>query len=336
MGDRLAPGQLEGVDLLGLSRGHVALMTCCEVQKDKSHLQLARQYRHFMAAGGCIWQASDSSLPSRILKGVEEMSFAVGEKLFNIIVLSGMDNTILYGGDFQVRTAKISKNKKPTILYQPHDSQIAAFAYVFVLNLGDHMETIKVACTWANDLCKNGHLPELKPDITATKFNLFLRELGMIEADPMLTNRDVDEACWTYLFKRKYDSRTRVPRPPMPGHHGSNILARLARFPVCTISGDPGAGKSRDVPPSILGTLLSYDSDQQVGIPVMLELKDAQHSLYEHMTKEHPLISPWISIWNGDPGGHKWPRHESFIIRCNNVSFYNRLLGAKRKSEDVT
>ena len=44
--------QLNGVDLLGLSRGHMALMACCETRRDQLHMRLSAEYRYFMAAGG--------------------------------------------------------------------------------------------------------------------------------------------------------------------------------------------------------------------------------------------------------------------------------------------
>ena len=54
------------------------------------------------------------------------------------------------------------------------------------------------------------------------------------------------------------------------------------------------------------------------------------------MLEKHPLIAPWMSIWNGDPDGHMWPQYESFILLCSPVSFYHRLVGAQGKSKDIT
>ena len=81
MRDLIAEGlgdkRLLGVDLLGLSRGHVALLACCEYNVAGLHLRLGRQYRYFMAAGGCIWHREGySSVADNILRGIEEMSKA--------------------------------------------------------------------------------------------------------------------------------------------------------------------------------------------------------------------------------------------------------------------
>lgn len=95
------------VDLLGLSRGHVALMNCCQKDTDALHIRLAKCYRHFMAAGGCIWQLSDENLPQRIGKGLAEMSQVrcLQQKVFRLLV-SKMDIATLYGGDIQLHPPK--------------------------------------------------------------------------------------------------------------------------------------------------------------------------------------------------------------------------------------
>ena len=67
-----------------------------------------------------------------------------------------------------------------------------------------------------------------------------------------------------------------------------------------------------------------------------LELKGPQNALNEHMQQEHPRIAPWVSIWNGDPHGHVWPRFDSFIVLCSPVSLFNRILAAKGRGKDVT
>ena len=40
-----------------------------------------------------------------------------------------------------------------------------------------------------------------------------------------------------------------------------------------------------------------------------------------------------MSIWNGDPGGHRWPRQQSFITLCTPRSFFQRLLSAERTTD---
>ena len=83
------------------------------------------------------------------------------------------------------------------------------------------------------------------------------------------------------------------------------------------VSGDPGAGKSRDVPPSVLGTLMEQDEHCQYEIALILELKVAQNVVHEHMQQEHQHIASKISIWNGNLNGHVWPQFESFLVLCS-------------------
>ena len=66
--DAVPSNQAEVVDILGLSRGHVALMACCEYREDNEHLDIGNAFRYFMAAGGCIWQATDETVAFRIFE----------------------------------------------------------------------------------------------------------------------------------------------------------------------------------------------------------------------------------------------------------------------------
>ena len=79
---------------------------------------------------------------------------------------------------------------------------------------------------------------------------------------------------------------------PPSGPLGKHVLDKLQKYPVCTVSGGPGAGKSRDVPPSLLGTLMERDANRDYGVAIILELKEAQKSLHDHIKKEHPHIAP--------------------------------------------
>ena len=80
---------------------------------------------------------------------------------------------------------------------------------------------------------------------------------------------------------------------------------------------------------------MEEDASRPHGIALILELKEAQNALYDHMQEEHLLIAPWISIWNGDPNGHVWPQYDSFLVLCSPVSLFNRILGAKGGGKDV-
>ena len=260
-------GLLKGVDLLGLSRGHMALMACCESRRSDIHLRLAAQYRHFMAAGGCIWQARDPSVVSRILQGISEMSRARrSSKLFTMVVLARMDSATLWSGDVMIHTTKRKKDKIPRVLYAEHAQQITPYADVRVLNLGGHMHALKVACAWANYVCEHGKLPPMKADASASDLSTILSDIGRLHADSISTTRVIDEASWQFLFKRKGRRRRSPPLHPPSGHLGKAVLKKLRNFAVCTISGEPGVGKSRDTAPSLLGTLMNKISMASMGL----------------------------------------------------------------------
>ncbi len=53
-------GGLGAIDVLGISRGHCALMASCQCSPLKLHMHLAARYRHFLVGGGCIWQRQDA------------------------------------------------------------------------------------------------------------------------------------------------------------------------------------------------------------------------------------------------------------------------------------
>ena len=46
-------------------------------------------------------------------------------------------------------------------------------------------------------------------------------------------------------------------------------------------------------------------------------------------------VADWFCIWNGDPGGHEWPRNESFVVICSPLSLVWRMLKTSPEAEDV-
>ena len=66
-----------------------------------------------------------------------------------------------------------------------------------------------------------------------------------------------------------------------------------------------------------------------------METKGTQNALLDHVRREHRDIAEWFSIWNGDPDGHQWPQHESFIILVQPLSFFWRVLHSSPKADDV-
>ena len=68
------------VDVLGLSRGHCALMSCCKLGKGTKHIELACAFRSFIGAGGCIWQAGNDGIVDEVLKGLVAMKQAYSSR----------------------------------------------------------------------------------------------------------------------------------------------------------------------------------------------------------------------------------------------------------------
>ena len=146
----------------------MALMACCESRPDHLHMRLSAEYRYFMAAGGCIWQAHDASMASRILRGIEEMSRTRWSlKLFAMVVVARMDSATLWSGDVRLHKTRRAKQYVPKVLYAAHAWQIAPFANLCVLNLGGHMKALEMACSWANFVCQHGKLPPMEQEMCA-------------------------------------------------------------------------------------------------------------------------------------------------------------------------
>ena len=76
-----------------------------------------------MVTEGCIWQAQDASVPSRILQGIAE-SQAYGCRP------SEMGSATLWSGDVIVHRTRRAKQYVPKALYTEHAVQIALFADV--------------------------------------------------------------------------------------------------------------------------------------------------------------------------------------------------------------
>ena len=116
----------------------------------------------------------------------------------------------------------------------------------------------------------------MESDASADDLIEKLSEFGNVHVDSISTTRVIDEASWEFLSKRKRRSRSSRPPNPASGHLGEAVLQMLDNFAVCTVSCDPSAGKSRDVPPSLLSTLMERDRHGQYGIALYLDLKGAR------------------------------------------------------------
>ena len=115
--------------------------------------------------------------------------------------------------------------------------------------------------------------------------------------------------------------RRSAPAPPGDTDLGNDVLDEVSRFPICMVTGEPGAGKTKDMLIALLGSLLARSAHPQ-DIAIIMETKETQNALLDHIRREHRDIADWFSIWNGDPDGHQWPQHESFIILVQPFSFF--------------
>ena len=96
----------------------------------------------------------------------------------------------------------------------------------------------------------------MESDISASGLSVVLCDIAEAHVNSIGATRATDEASWQFLFKRNVRKYKSLPPRPPSGVLGQRVLNKSKTFPVCTVAGDPGAGKSRDVPPSLLGTLM--------------------------------------------------------------------------------
>ena len=167
---RIPPGCLEAIDVLGLSRGHCALMASCASTPNQINISLSKQFRHFMAAGGCIWQLEygvvNESIATRICTGIDQMNTARGGiPIFRFVAISRMDSVTLYAGDVQCHKTRAG-NKIARVYYANHARQLARrVADLRILNLESHSETLDQALAWASHLAEQGTLPPTSADV---------------------------------------------------------------------------------------------------------------------------------------------------------------------------
>ena len=121
-------------------------------------------------------------------------SIRKSRKLFTMVVLARMDSATFWSGDVILHTTRKAKQKFPRVLYAEHAKQIARYADVRVLNLGGHMQALKVACVRANDLCEHGELPPMESDVSASGVSVMLSDMEKPHVDSISATRATDEA----------------------------------------------------------------------------------------------------------------------------------------------
>ena len=116
------------------------------------------------------------------------------------------------------------------------------------------------------------------------------------------------------------------------------VISRRLQFVLASevfrIDGATGAGKSTRAPIELLGSLMEAQPQHDHGVAVIMDLKEAQNTLFDYLQKQIPNAQDWVSIWNGDIDGHRWPSQKSFMVLCTPRSFFHRMLNSE-STEDV-
>ena len=134
-------------------------------------------------------------MDSCVIQGIAEMtSTRQSSKLFTMVVLARMDSATFQSSDVIMHTTKRAKEKVPRVLYAKHAKQITPNADVRVLNLGSHMQTLKVACAQTRYVCEHDKLPAMKSDASASDLSEVLSDIGKLDVDSISTTRVIDEA----------------------------------------------------------------------------------------------------------------------------------------------
>jgi len=162
-------------DLLGLSRGHCALMNAFEVgipftSNQRTRLQILTQIRYMIGAGGCIFrQRGDPQYGSRTIQGLNYIrGMRRGEPL-RLIVVSRLDGTTRYAGDWEQHKETRNAPVRDWVTYLKlelffEDGDVKDLR---VLNVESHGQTLHQAQLWTDELCMTGKVPQKKGDVRA-------------------------------------------------------------------------------------------------------------------------------------------------------------------------
>ena len=149
------------VDVLGLSRGHSALMYCCDKTSNNSYMQLATEFNYWMAAAGCVWQQSDQGIVANIWEGLREMATARdGSPMFRFICLSRLDAIVPWEGEIQRNPDRVR--------HQSHALQIqednVATTHLIISNMDSHDQVISRGISAASLWKTEGRIVPNEPD----------------------------------------------------------------------------------------------------------------------------------------------------------------------------
>ena len=271
--DRIPAGRLDAIDVLGLSRGHGVLMECCMTNRNQINVRLAAQFRHFMAAGGCIWQLEygvvNENIATKICAGIDQMNTARGgTPIFRFVTISKMDSATLFAGDVHCYKTR-TKNTVARVHYVNHARQLADRVHdLRILNFQSHMETLKQALVWASHLAEHGTLPLTSADVVHSALFDALTSYPTHDvqrsanADASVATRALADARTT-LFRSCRRRWRSTPAPPPDTELGHSILDEIRSHPICIVTGEPGTGKTKDMPIALLGSLLAGSRQPQ-------------------------------------------------------------------------
>ena len=252
------------MDVLGLSRGHQALLYACGQTP-----QLAKHFRPpstFMAAGGCIWQQSDAMSEQlrngeAVLARISEMDKERGAPMFSFIMLSRAHATTKWSGDIA------RKDGKTKSVYRNHHEQsihrVAGVAdhgqalcrELRVLNTADPGRTLCRALHLAAELQRTGRLPPPIPDVTPTELLSALCAGASASGPPIAlpAQRPSGGASPPYLFRQDNPTSTKcLADLPIPDWDRTSAMPDSR---VTYVSGPPGSGKTSVAPLQLLGLL---------------------------------------------------------------------------------
>jgi len=310
-------------DLLGLSRGHCALMNAFEVRmpftvQERVRLQILTQIRYMIGAGGCIFrQHSDPQYEHRIASGINYITEKRKDKgkgePFRLIVVSRLDGTTRYAGDWAEHKETRKAPVRDWVTYFKlelyfHDGDVKDLR---VLNVESHGQTLHQAQLWTDELCLTGKVPEKKGDVlalpvlnTLVQFAQDLPKVKVVEKLPVPTGREVKALFPQGKWRRGDGKEWPKWRPLTEELYG---MMKKTKINLLEIGGPPASGKSTTAGAAVLGAAqqLAWENRQswypcdQTGVVQIMTRKEASNTTLENCRKS-PGDYAFINRWNGD------------------------------------
>ena len=230
--------------------------------------------------------------------------------MFALVVLSRMDCSTLWAGDTESHTTS-RNNKFDRVRYVGHAAQmLGVVKHMRILNLATHSETCAAGLHLTDALHRDGVLPPERQEVFPCSFVERLvsgcTASSELPTQPWKTDSMVDDIALDevapragesqWLFRRHRTGHSPqwsswAPDNPPCTPLGEAVRDASLRSPVCKISGRPGVGKTKRMPAGLLGALMTYESLDHHGIVVIMEQKEAQNALFEHIRFDAKVLS---------------------------------------------